>query len=258
MVCVGLCWARVGTILGLSWAISGYVGTYWAMLALYWAMSSSHTIFHHTIFHTQLCHTPSFATPSFTHHFVTHHLSHTALSHALFHTQLSHTPSFTHNCVTHTHTLSFFVTHHLSHTTLSHTTFFYFSILHHLLCLSFLPSPFVAHCWKKLACGVIRSFICVFVCLFLCSLLFWWHHTGLMLNNVEPFWVIFRYLLAFFWDLDISVLLSLVLLAFILDLGISVLLSFGLVTLYFGLGHFNVVELWSCWPFFWTWAFQCR
>ena len=47
-------------------------------------------------------------------------------------------------------------------------------------------------------------------------------------------------------------------LAFILDLGISVLLSFGLVTLYFGLGHFNVVELWSCWPLFWTWAFQCR
>ena len=28
MVCVGLCWARVGTILGLSWAILGYVGTF--------------------------------------------------------------------------------------------------------------------------------------------------------------------------------------------------------------------------------------
>ena len=37
MVCVGLCWARVGTILGLSWAILGYVGTFWAMLAPYWA-----------------------------------------------------------------------------------------------------------------------------------------------------------------------------------------------------------------------------
>ena len=38
MVCVGLCWARVGTILGLSWAILGYVGTFWATLAPYWAI----------------------------------------------------------------------------------------------------------------------------------------------------------------------------------------------------------------------------
>ena len=39
MACVGLCWARVkvGTILGLSWAILGYVGTFWATLAPYWA-----------------------------------------------------------------------------------------------------------------------------------------------------------------------------------------------------------------------------
>ena len=37
MVCVGLCWARVEAILGLSWAILGYVGTFWAMLAPYWA-----------------------------------------------------------------------------------------------------------------------------------------------------------------------------------------------------------------------------
>ena len=87
----------------------------------------SHTTFHHTILHTPLCHTPFFTTPYFTHSSVTQHLSHTTLSHARFHTQLSHTPSF-------------FVTHHLSHTTLSHTTLFYFSILHHLLCLSFLPS----------------------------------------------------------------------------------------------------------------------
>ena len=63
----------------------------------------------------------------------------------------------------------------------------------------------------------------------------------LMLNHVEPFFVIFRYLLAFFWDL-----------------GISVLLSFGLVGSYFGLGHFSVVEFWSCHSLFWTWAFQCR
>ena len=32
---------------------------------------------------------------------------------------------------------------------------------------------------------------------------------------------------------------------FILDLGISMSLSFGLVGLYFGLGHFSVVEFWS-------------
>ena len=29
--------ARVGTILGLSWAILGSVGTFWAMLTPYWA-----------------------------------------------------------------------------------------------------------------------------------------------------------------------------------------------------------------------------
>ena len=121
----------------------------------------SHTIFHtpsfstpffthnfvthhllHTIFHTPLCYTASFATPlchtplchtpSFTHNFVTHSLSHTTFTHTIFHTQLFHT---------HTHTPSFFVTHHLSHATLSHTTLFYFSILHRLLCFSFLPRP---------------------------------------------------------------------------------------------------------------------
>ena len=37
MVSVGLCWARVGTILGLSWAILGYVVTFWAILAPSWA-----------------------------------------------------------------------------------------------------------------------------------------------------------------------------------------------------------------------------
>ena len=84
--------------------------------------SLSHTTFTHTIFHT-------------------HHLSHTTLPHTLFHTRLSHTPSF-------------FATHHLSHTILSHT--FYLSILQHLLRLSFRPRP--ATTWKKLTCGVIRSF----------------------------------------------------------------------------------------------------
>ena len=207
----------------------------------------SHTIFHHTIFHTQLCHTPSFATPSFTHHFVTHHLSHTTLSHTSF----------------------FFVTHHLSHTTLSHTQnfFFYVSILHHLLCLSFLPRPattFVAHYWKKLACGVIRSFnLCVCVCFFLSLFVVvlmapCWAH-------VEPCWAILGYFRVFVDSVGLylglgyfGVVAFWSCWAFILDLGISVLLGFGLVSLYFGLGHFSVVELWSCWPLFWTWAFQCR
>ena len=83
------------------------------------------------------------------------------------HTQLSHT----HNLVTHTHFHTYnFVTHifhtHLSHNFITHTqlfkhNFFNFSILHHLLCLSFLPRPastFVSAYWKKLTCGVIRSF----------------------------------------------------------------------------------------------------
>ena len=107
--------------------------------------SLSHTIFHtqlchtpslsHTIFHTQLCHTPSFTTPSFTRNFVTHHLLHTTLSHTIFHHTIFHT---------HTHN---FVTHHLSST----SSFVFPSF----------PVPattFVAHHWKKLTCGVIRSF----------------------------------------------------------------------------------------------------
>ena len=140
----------------------------------------SHTIFHTPLCHTPSFTTPSFTHHFVTHHLSPHHLSHTTLSHTIFHhtifnttlshtifrqtifhttlshtifpTQLCHTPSFTHNFRTHTHThhlshttlshtLSFLVTHQLSHTTLSHTTLFYFSILHHLLCLSFLPRP---------------------------------------------------------------------------------------------------------------------
>ena len=127
--------------------------------------SSTHHLSPQHFSHTTLSHT-IFDTPSFTHHFLTHHLSHTTLSHTIFHTQLchtlscvhnfhtqlSHTPSFTHCFVTHTHHLSsshtiFHTqlchthTHHLSHTTLSHTTLFYFSVLHHRLCLSFFPRP---------------------------------------------------------------------------------------------------------------------
>ena len=64
----------------------------------------------------------------------------------------------THNCVTHTH--ASFTHTQLYHTQLFTYNFFNFSILHHLLCLSFLPRPattFVMLYWKKLTCGVIRS-----------------------------------------------------------------------------------------------------
>ena len=158
----------------------------------------SHTIFSHTvtghlshtIFHTTLCLTPSFTTPSFTqichaptlsltifhtpsftHRHrpsFTHHPSHTTLSHTIFHTQLchtqlSHTPSFTQLCQTHTHTR-----HHLS---LPHTSF-HIQLCHTQFCFtsrssttSFVfpsfPIPattFGAYYWRKLSCGVIRSF----------------------------------------------------------------------------------------------------
>ena len=70
-------------------------------------------------------------------HTYIHPCMHTYI-HTIF---LCHTPSFTYHFVTH--------------------NCFYFSILHHILCLSFLPRPAttsVAHYWKKLTCGVIRSF----------------------------------------------------------------------------------------------------
>ena len=57
---------------------------------------------------------------------------------------LSHTSSFTHN----------FARHNSSHTNLlTHRS----STIHHLLCLSFHPRP-TGKSWKKLTCGVIRSF----------------------------------------------------------------------------------------------------
>ena len=109
------------------------------------------------ICHTQLCHTLSF-----TNNFHRHHLSHTTLSHAFFHTQLSRTHHLSHTTLSHTHT------HHLS---LSRTIF-HIQLYHTQLCytsrssttsfvfLSF-PVPattFLAHCWKKLTCGVTGSF----------------------------------------------------------------------------------------------------
>ena len=106
----------------------------------------SHTIFHHTILHTPLCHTPSFTTPCFTHNCVTHHLS----PHHLSHPALSHT-----------YTPSSFVTHHLSHSTLSRTavlTFRSFTTSFAFPSFSVPATTFGAHYWKKLPCGVIRSF----------------------------------------------------------------------------------------------------
>ena len=67
------------------------------------------------------------------------------------HTTWSHTQFFTHDFVTHIFHTHSFITHNSSHT-----------ILHHLLYLSFLLRPastFVSVYWKKLTCGVIRSFI---------------------------------------------------------------------------------------------------
>ena len=131
------------------------------------AASLSDTILSHIIFHTQ-----NFVTPLF----VTHQLCHTPLCHTqlchtpLCHTQPCHTPSLAHNFVTH-----LFVTQHLSHTTLSHnsshTTFLNFSILHHLLCLSFLSRPattfflLIGRSWLVGLSGPLILFAVFFVCL---------------------------------------------------------------------------------------------
>ena len=96
----------------------------------------------HNLFHTQLCNS-LFHTPSFT-HFLSDSLSHTTFTQTVFHTQLCHTPAFLSHTIFHTQ---------LCHTQLFTYNNFYFSILHHLLCLSFLPRPattFVTHYWKKL------------------------------------------------------------------------------------------------------------
>ena len=73
----------------------------------------------------------------------------------------------THTQLVYTHTQLFhnFLTHHLFLAHHTHTTlpihFFNLSILHHLLCLSFLLRPastLASHHWKKLTWGFIRSF----------------------------------------------------------------------------------------------------
>ena len=85
--------------------------------------------------------------------------AHITFTHTIFHAQLCHTHTHTyiHTYVrTYIHTYTYIRTLCiLSFHILSHTVF------HHLLCLSFLPVPartFEAHYWKKLTCGVIRSF----------------------------------------------------------------------------------------------------
>ena len=101
----------------------------------------THTqLFHTTLSHTTLSHTA---------------LSHASLSHTIFYTQLCHvqlfhTQHFDIHKLTHTHTA-------LSHTALSPNlscTISFPSCLSHLI--------FTSACdhWKKLICGVIRSFNC--------------------------------------------------------------------------------------------------
>ena len=152
--------------------------------------SFTHNFVTHHLSHT-IFYTPSF-THTFTHHLshtifhtpsLTHHLSHTSLSTTIFHTSsfthhLLHTPSFTHNFVTRSLSHTTF-THTIFHTQLCHThhlslshTIFHIHLCHTQLCFtsrssttSFVfpsfPVPattFGARYWKKLPCGVIRSF----------------------------------------------------------------------------------------------------
>ena len=83
-----------------------------------------------------------------------HHLSWTVtdhLSHTILRTPLCHTSSLT--------TSSF------THTQLCHTP----SFLHLPLCFPSFPVPattFLAHYWKKLTCGVIRSFNLLTSCIY--------------------------------------------------------------------------------------------
>ena len=104
-------------------------------------------------------------------HTHTHHLSHTTLSHThtdihtyIVHTYI-HTHTYTHKyirtCILSFHIPSCFVTHHLSHSTLSRTTVLTFRSFTTSFPFPSFPVPattFDAHYWKKLTCGVIRSF----------------------------------------------------------------------------------------------------
>ena len=160
-------WAGSGGALG----VDGAVDAAWVFTPLCNTPCFTH-YFSHTIFDTpsfiQLCHTPSF-----THNFVTPSLSHTTFTHTTFHThtQLCHTSSLTHDLshttLSHTifHTQS--LTHHLTHTTFHHTIFHthnfvtnHFSSTSSFVFPSFAvpAAKLVDHVWKKLTCGVMRSF----------------------------------------------------------------------------------------------------
>ena len=82
------------------------------------------------------------------HNFITRSLSHTAFTHTIF---LCHTTSFIYD----------FVTHHFFFTCRSSTTSFVFPSF------PVPPTTCVDHYWKKLTCGVIRSFHLFFLLLFL-------------------------------------------------------------------------------------------
>ena len=102
-------------------------------------------------FHTQLCHTS---------------LSHTTLSHTtLSHTTLSHT-TLSHTTLSHTTLVTYnFFTHNTFTYTNLHTQHFHTALSPNLSCTISFPSClshliFTSACdhWKKLICGVIRSF----------------------------------------------------------------------------------------------------
>ena len=142
-------------------------------------------MFHTQMFHTQMFHTQLAHTHNLSHnllqlcHTHTHAIFHTQLCHKqfchtqLFHTQLCHRQCFTHKCFT--HNLSHTTLYNFSRTTLSHTTLHIqllkWSILDHFLCVFFFlraASTTFSDYWKKLTCGVIRSFnfhLC-FLCVF--------------------------------------------------------------------------------------------
>ena len=118
---------------------------------LFHAQTWTHT---HTHFHTQLFHTQPFTHNSFTHSGSHKTLLHTTPSHIAFHARLFHTQ----HC--HTHTQPFLVTH--THHSFTHSSITYSSftqpVFRHLISFPIQFSHLFWACWKKLACGVIRSF----------------------------------------------------------------------------------------------------
>ena len=125
----------------------------------------THNLSHTTLSHTALSHT---------HNFVRGNLSHTTLSHphSLSRTSLSHT--FVHTqSVTHTQLCH---THNLLHTNLSelcsHATFKIIDPphLHCPFCFLRAASTTFSDYWKKLTCGVLRSFNCL--CMLMLDLVF--------------------------------------------------------------------------------------